>query len=147
MRNTIKLAALSATAVMALAACSTGSSSGTSSSASGGSSGASNNKQIAFVQGVAGDEFYITMDCGIKAEAAKLGYTVTTQGPAKFDPTLQKPIVDSVTASKPAAMLIAPTDVTAMQAPLEQAAKAGIKVVLVDTTVNDPSFAVSQISS
>jgi ribose transport system substrate-binding protein len=34
-----------------------------------------------------------------------------------------------------------------MQAPLEQAAKAGIKVVLVDTTVNDPSFAVSQISS
>lgn len=148
MRNTIRLTAITAGAVLALAACSTGSSSGTSSgSASGGGSAASNNKQIAFVQGVAGDEFYITMDCGIKAEAAKLGYTVTTQGPQKFDPTLQKPIVDSVTASKPAAMLIAPTDVTAMQAPLEQAAKAGIKVVLVDTTVNDPSFAVSQISS
>jgi len=148
MRNTIKLAALSATALLALAACSSGSSSDTSSgSASAGGSAASNNKQIAFVQGVAGDEFYITMECGIKAKAAELGYTVTTQGPQKFDPTLQKPIVDSVTASKPAAMLIAPTDVTAMQAPLEQAAKAGIKVVLVDTTVNDPSFAVSQISS
>jgi ribose transport system substrate-binding protein len=146
MRNTIKLAALSASAVMALAACSSGNSGDTSSSAAGGS-GASNNKQIAFVQGVAGDEFYITMECGIKAKAAELGYTVTTQGPQKFDPTLQKPIVDSVTASKPAAMLIAPTDVTAMQAPLEQAAKAGIKVVLVDTTVGDPSFAVSQISS
>jgi ribose transport system substrate-binding protein len=144
MRNTIKLAALSATAVLALAACSSGKSDDTSSA---GSSGASTNKNIAFVQGVAGDEFYITMECGIKAKAAELGYTVTTQGPQKFDPTLQKPIVDSVTASKPAAMLIAPTDVTAMQAPLEQAAKAGIKVVLVDTTVNDPSFAVSQISS
>ena len=69
---------------------------------------------------------------------------MTTQGPQKFDPTLQKPIVDSVTASKPAATLIAPTDVEAMQAPLEQAAKAGIEVVLVDTTVNDPSFAVSR---
>lgn len=144
MRNTIKLAALSATAVLALAACSSGSSDDTSSAAG---SGDSTNKNIAFVQGVAGDEFYITMECGIKAKAAELGYTVTTQGPQKFDPTLQKPIVDSVTASKPAAMLIAPTDVTAMQAPLEQAAKAGIKVVLVDTTVNDPSFAVSQISS
>ena len=129
MRNTIKLAALSATAVVALAACSTGNSSDTSSgSASAG--GSSNNKQIAFVQGVAGDEFYITMQCGIEAKAKELGYTVTTQGPQKFDPTLQKPIVDSVTAAKPAAMLIAPTDVTAMQAPLEQAAKAGIKVVL-----------------
>ena len=145
MRNTIKLAALSATAVLALAACSTGNPDDTSSGS--GSAGGSNNKQIAFVQGVAGDEFYITMECGIKAKAAELGYTVTTQGPQKFDPTLQKPIVDSVTASKPAAMLIAPTDVAAMQAPLEQAAKAGIKVVLVDTTVNDPSFAVSQISS
>ena len=87
------------------------------------------------------------MQCGIEAKAKELGYTVTTQGPQKFDPTLQKPIVDSVVASKPAAMLVAPTDVQAMQAPLEQAAKAGIKVVLVDTTVNDPSFAVSQISS
>ena len=87
------------------------------------------------------------MKCGIEAKAEELGYTVTTQGPQKFDPTLQKPIVDSVTASKPAALLVAPTDVQAMQAPLQQAAAAGIKVVLVDTTVNDPSFAVSQISS
>jgi len=145
MRNTIKLTAITASAVLALAACSSGNSSGDSSGSA--TAGGSNNKQIAFVQGVAGDEFYITMECGIKEKAAELGYTVTTQGPQKFDPTLQKPIVDSVTASKPAAMLVAPTDVEAMQAPLEQAAKAGIKVVLVDTTTNDPSFAVSQISS
>ena len=145
MRNTIRFTALTATAVLALAACSTGNTAddGTDTASAGGNA----NKEIAFVQGVAGDEFYITMECGIKEKAAELGYTVTTQGPQEFDPTLQKPIVDSVTAAKPAAMLIAPTDVTAMQAPLEQAAKAGIKVVLVDTTVNDPSFAVSQISS
>lgn len=143
MRNTIKVAATAAGAGLALAACS----SGAPSSDAPGSAAGNDNKNIAFVQGVAGDEFYITMECGIKAKAAELGYTVTTQGPQKFDPTLQKPIVDSVTASKPAALLIAPTDVEAMQAPLQQAAKAGIKVVLVDTTVNDPSFAVSQISS
>lgn len=102
---------------------------------------------VAFIQGVAGDEFYITMQCGIEAEAAKLGVTVNTQGAQKFDPTLQTPILDSVVASKPDAILIAPTDVTAMQKPLENAAAAGIKVVLVDTTTEDPSFAVSQVSS
>jgi ribose transport system substrate-binding protein len=102
---------------------------------------------IQFIQGVAGDEFYITMQCGIQAEAAKLGVKVTTQGPQKFDPTLQKPILDSVVATKPDAILIAPTDVKAMQAPLQAAAAAGIKVILVDTTVGDPSFAASAIAS
>jgi ribose transport system substrate-binding protein len=111
------------------------------------SSGGSDKKSIAFIQGVAGDQFYITMQCGIQDEAKKVGATVKVQGPQKFDPTLQKPIVDSVVASKPDAILVAPTDVSAMQAPLKAAADAGIKVVLVDTTVNDPSFAVSQISS
>lgn len=145
MRSTLKITAAGLGAALALASCSTGS---PSSESSGGDASANpDNKTIAFVQGVAGDEFYITMQCGIEAKAKELGYTVTTQGPQKFDPTLQKPIVDAVTASKPAALLVAPTDVQAMQAPLEQAAAAGIKVVLVDTTVNDPSFAVSQISS
>ncbi|MCU1560934.1 ABC transporter substrate-binding protein, partial [Mycetocola sp.] len=65
----------------------------------------------------------------------------------KFDPTLQKPLVDSVVASKPDALLVAPTDVKAMEGPLKAAADAGIKVVLVDTTVEDPSFAVSRIAS
>jgi len=107
----------------------------------------SKNYNLTFVQGVAGDEFYISMQCGIEAEAAKLGVTVRTQGPQKFDPTLQRPIVDSVVASKPDAILIAPTDVSAMQSPLQAAARAGINVVLVDTTVKDPSFATSQIAS
>jgi ribose transport system substrate-binding protein len=83
----------------------------------------------------------------MQAEAAKLGVSVKPQAPQKFDPTLQKPILDSVVAGKPDAILIAPTDVTAMQAPLNAAAEAGIKIVLVDTTVEDPSIAVSAIAS
>lgn len=108
---------------------------------------ASKNYTVSFIQGVAGDEFYISMECGIKAEASRLGVTVNVQGPQKFDPTLQKPIVDSVVAAKPDAMLVAPTDVTAMQTPLAAAANAGIKLVLVDTTLKDPSIAVSGIAS
>ena len=62
---------------------------------------ASKNYNIQFIQGVAGDEFYITMQCGIEAEAAKLGVTVTTQGPQKFDPTLQRPILCARSRSQP----------------------------------------------
>ncbi|GAA4344904.1 ABC transporter substrate-binding protein [Angustibacter luteus] len=138
MKTTTKLVPLLVVSAVALSAC------GGNDSDSAGSSGA---KKLSFIQGVAGDEFYVTMQCGIEAEAKKKGVTVNTQGPAKFDPTLQKPIVDSVVASKPDAILIAPTDVSAMQAPLQAAASQKIKVVLVDTTVNDPSFAVSQIAS
>jgi ribose transport system substrate-binding protein len=108
---------------------------------------AKKNYKISFIQGVAGDNFYITMQCGIQTEAAKLGVTVNTQGATAFDPTLQIPILSSVVSSKPDAILIAPTDVKALQAPLAKAAAAGIKIVLVDTTVNDPSFAASQVSS
>jgi ribose transport system substrate-binding protein len=139
MQKALRIIPLAAAAALALAACGAGTASG--------SGGADGSYKLSFVQGVAGDEFYITMQCGIQAEAQKQGVTVNVQGPAKFDPTLQKPIVDSVVAAGPSALLIAPTDVSAMQAPLKAAAASGIKVVLVDTTVNDPSFAASQIAS
>ena len=47
---------------------------------------ASKNYNLQFIQGVAGDEFYITMQCGIEAEAAKLGVSVKTQGHRSLTP-------------------------------------------------------------
>ena len=108
---------------------------------------ADSHNDIVFIQGVKGDGFYITMDCGVKAAAKKAKVKVKTVGPAKFDATLQKPILDSIVAGKPGAILIAPNDVKAMQRPLENAAKKGIEIILVDTTVNKPKFAASAISS
>jgi ribose transport system substrate-binding protein len=139
-RKTAFGAAMVALVLTTTAACGSGS----------GSAGTGSSKgqyKLAFVQGVAGDAFYITMQCGIEQEAKAEGATVTTQGPQKFDPTLQTPILQSVIAKKPDAILIAPTDVSAMQQPIAQAKAQGIKVVLVDTTVTDPSVAVSAISS
>jgi len=103
--------------------------------------------KITFIQGVAGDAFYVTMGCGVAAAAAKDGATITTQGGAKWDATIQTPVLNSVVASKPDAILIAPNDLTALQKPIEAAIAAGIKVVLVDTTIGDPSKAVSEIAS
>jgi ribose transport system substrate-binding protein len=115
--------------------------SGSKSSSSGGG------KKLTLVAGVKGDEFYITMNCGAQAEAKKLGATLDFQGPDQFDPTLQTPIVNAVAAKKPDALLIAPTDSKAMYAPIKQVASAGSKVVLVDTTLDQADFAVSQIAS
>lgn len=103
--------------------------------------------RVTLVQGLAGEEFYETMACGARAKAQELGVALDVQGPQKFDPTLQTPIVNSVVAGKPDALLIAPTDVKAMIAPLTQAKQQDIKIILVDTVVEDQSIGLSRIST
>ncbi|MDJ1370222.1 ABC transporter substrate-binding protein [Gulosibacter molinativorax] len=102
---------------------------------------------ISLLIGVVGDPFFITMGCQAQEEAERLGVTVDVQGPQKYDPTLQRPILDSIIASKPDALLMVPTDAQALQQPLEMAVASGIEVALLDTTTSDPSFAVSEIST
>jgi ribose transport system substrate-binding protein len=130
-------------AALALSGCvTTGADSGSSTAAAGGGTG-----EIVFVPGVTGDVFYTTMECGVKDAAAELGVKTSTQGPAKFDASLQKPVLDSVVAANPSAIIIAPTDAEAMRRPIQEAIDKGIKVVLVDTTLTDTSGTVAQISS
>ena len=101
---------------------------------------------MTLIAGVKGDEFYITMNCGAQEAAKELGVTLEFQGPDQFDAAQQTPIVDAVAAKSPDAILIAPTDTKALFAPISAAA-ANSKIVLVDTTLEDPSMAVSQIAS
>jgi ribose transport system substrate-binding protein len=118
---------------------------GGSGSSSGSSSGGG--KKMTLIAGVKGDEFYLTMNCGAQAEAKAKGVTLDFQGPDQFDPSQQTPIVNAVAAKKPDAVLIAPTDTKAMYAPIKQLSDNGSKVVLVDTTLDQPTMAVSQIAS
>jgi ribose transport system substrate-binding protein len=136
------LLALCSALAFVVAAC--GSDSGSKSSSS--SSGKKHFK-MTLIAGVKGDEFYITMNCGAQAEAKKLGVTLDFQGPDEFDASQQTPIVNAVAAKKPDAVLIAPTDTKALFAPIKQMADNGTKIVLVDTTLDQPDLAVSQISS
>jgi ribose transport system substrate-binding protein len=115
-------------------------------SSSSGSSGSKNYK-LTLIAGVKGDEFYITMNCGAQAAAKAAGATLDFQGPDAFDASQQTPIVNAVQAKKPDAVLIAPTDTQALYAPIKQLADNGSKVVLVDTTLDKPDMAVSQIAS
>ncbi len=103
--------------------------------------------KITFIQGVKGDPFYATMQCGVEAAAKLSGSTVQTTGGNKWDATVQIPVVNSVTAQKPDAVLIAPNDVTALQAPLAALVANGSKLVLVDTGLTDNSKASSFVTS
>jgi ribose transport system substrate-binding protein len=112
-----------------------------------GSSTAGKDYEIVFIPGVTGDDFFHTIWLGAEEEAGKLGVSITQQAPPKYEPASQIPIVNAAVARKPDAIIIAATDAEALQAPLEQAAQRGIKVVTFDTTVSDPSFAVTHVSS
>src|SRR5947208_13023129 len=105
------------------------------------------NKKLALVPGVQNEPFYISMQCGAEEQARSLGYTVQTQAPAKFDATLQEPIVTALAATKPAALLIAPTDDVAMAQPMKQIKDLGVAVIEVDTALKDTSIAESTITS
>src|SRR5919112_1496640 len=139
------LSALVAAALL-VAACG-GDDDGGSTGASSSSGSSAKKYSMTLIAGVRGDEFYITMNCGAQAEARKLGVTLNFQGPNEFAADQQTPIVNAVAAKKPDAVLVAPTDTKAMFAPIKQLADNGSKVVLVDTTLEQPDLAVSQIAS
>src|SRR3954453_2066947 len=131
-----------------MVACGSGDDSGSSGSGSG-ASGSSGKKKykMTLIAGVKGDEFYLTMNCGAQEAAKAAGVQLDFQGPNEFDASQQTPIVNAVQAKKPDGVLIAPTDTKALFAPIKQLADNGSKVVLVDTTLEQPDVAVSQIAS
>jgi ABC-type sugar transport system substrate-binding protein len=150
------IAVVAAVIPLALAACSSSSSSSTPAAASSAAGGASSsspaaaagkNYNLELVVGTKSDDFYVTMECGAQAEAKALGVNLTVTGPADFSASEQAPILNAVAASKPDALIVAPTDVKALNPELSRIASEGVKVVFVDTTTSDPSIAVSHITS
>ena len=151
--------AIAVAAALALAACGSSSSSSSSSSTSAASSGASSsstsaasstshkNLTIALVPGLTVDPFYITMHAGAAEEAKKLGVNLTWQGGTTFSPTAQLPVVNALLAKSPSALLIAPTDVNALKAPIQKFVNANIPVIAVDTTINDTALLTAAITS
>jgi ribose transport system substrate-binding protein len=103
--------------------------------------------RIALVTGDNHDPFYVTMNLGAQAEAKKLGVKVTWQGPATFEAAPQITVLDAVLASKPDFLLVAPTDVEALIAPIKQFDSHHVPVITVDTDVNDHSVRLGNVTS
>ncbi|GAB2728551.1 ABC transporter substrate-binding protein [Kitasatospora kifunensis] len=114
---------------------------------SGGSGGSANGKSITFVAGNTGDPFYITMKCGAQAEASKLGEKFNATGSAEWNVPEQVSAVTSVTANRPAGVLISPVDPNSLQGPIRTLQSNGTKVAIVDTTLTDGSIGITRISS
>ncbi len=145
MRST-KILGMVAIATILVGACSSGgASSAPSAAAASAAAGAA--KNLTLIQGIKGDPFYVTMACGAQAEATKQGAHLTVTGGDKWDASVQTPVVTSVTAAKPDAVMIAPDDGKAMFAPLKAMSDAGVNVTLVDTGLEDTSFAKGVITS
>ena len=102
---------------------------------------------IALVTGDNHDPFYVTMNDGAQAMAKKLGVKLSWQGPATFEAAPQITILDTVLASKPNFLIVAPTDVNALINPIKQFNKAKIPVLTVDTDVNDKSVRLGNLTS
>ena len=97
---------------------------------------AKKNYKITLVAGITTDAFYLTMKKGAEAEAKKEGVSLTYTGsPAAFSPPTQIPFLNATIAKKPDAILIAPTDINALAAPIQRAISAGIPVATVDTHI------------
>lgn len=107
-------------------------------------------KQYTFylVAGIASDAFYLTMNKGAQAAAKKLGNVkvIYTGSPAAFSPPTQIPYLNGAIARHPDAIMIAPTDKTALIAPIQRAISGGIPVITVDTFISKP-IAFSNVST
>jgi ribose transport system substrate-binding protein len=113
----------------------------------GGGQGGGESYRLTLIVGVTGDEFYTTMECGAQAAARELGAELSVQGPEEFSAAEQTPILNAAIQASPDAILIAPTDRTAMVAPIQSAVNQDIPVVLVDTTIEKEEIALARISS
>jgi ABC-type sugar transport system substrate-binding protein len=151
-RFSARITGLAAVAVVALGlgACSSSSSTSTSTSTSTASSSpaaALAGKSIELIVGTKSDDFYVTMECGAMAEAAKLGVHLTVNGPADFSVSEQAPILNAVAVAKPDALIVAPTSATALDPELQRIQSEGIKLLFVDTDSSDMSLGLSRITS
>lgn len=106
----------------------------------GASAGSSTPKKpytIAMVPGTTNGPFYLTMQKGAEAEAKKLGVDLLWQGSTTASAEAQIPVVQTLLARHPDALIIAPDDATALIQPIKQFTQAHIPVLAVDTTISD----------
>ena len=96
-----------------------------------------NQGKIVFIPKSTSATFYLFLVKGAKDRAKELGYTIDYQGPAKeTDVAGQVDLVENISRSKPAGILLAALDSKALIPPVEYAEKAGVPVVMVDSGID-----------
>ena len=105
----------------------------------GGATGAAGaaSKTIVFIPKSTDVTYWLFLRKGAADKAKELGYDLQYQGVSKeSDVTGEVNLVRNVASSHPAGMLVAATDAQALAAPVEEAIKAGVPIIMVDSGVN-----------
>jgi ribose transport system substrate-binding protein len=93
--------------------------------------------EIVFIPKSTSATFYLFLVKGAQDKAKELGYTIDYQGPAtEADVAAQVDLVRNIIEKKPAGILLAALDSKALIPPVEEAMKAGIPVVMVDSGID-----------
>jgi ribose transport system substrate-binding protein len=92
---------------------------------------------IALVLGQRSSGFHQAIACGAREAAAELKVEIAVQAAANYGAADQIPLLNSVTATNPSAIVLDPTNSTALIAPIAEAAANGSVIVAVDTTLDD----------
>ncbi len=93
--------------------------------------------EIVFIPKSTSATFYLFLVKGAQDKAKALGYCIDYQGPAtEADIAAQVDLVRNITKKKPAGILLAALDSKALIPPIEEAMKAGVPVVMVDSGVD-----------
>lgn len=117
----------------------------TSGSSQGGGAPTPEGNNVALVLATSGSPFYEALSCGAEAKAAELGLELAVTAPSTFAADAQIPVVKAVTASRPVAAAVVPTDAQALIPPLQQLTRAGTRLITVDQTLADPGIADTQV--
>lgn len=102
---------------------------------------------IELVPGVTTDPFYITLYNGALAEAKKLGVTLHWAGATTWGPEYQTPVLQTVLAAHPSALIVTPTDDVGSYSVIHSFIKEDIPVVTVDTTLLKTAGLLSRVTS
>lgn len=96
---------------------------------------------VAFMPGIA-DPFYFTMERGIRAKAKELGVNlIVGDYPTSWGPEVQVPILQAMMAKGGIdVLLIAPTSVDSLIAPLKKIYDSGVQIITVDTFLGDGDY-------
>jgi ribose transport system substrate-binding protein len=107
--------------------------------------GQTDDRSATMVVGIPNLPFYLNGACSAEKVLTAEGVDFDYQESQNFDASLQIPVVQSAIAASPDVLLLAPTDSTALVAPVQEAVDAGIKVILFDTTIDTPEIADGEV--
>ncbi len=109
--------------------------------------GANGLGKVVYMPGLTGNPFYNTVACGAKIEAKKLGVDFSYQGSPNFGVADQTRVLNSVTATRPGAIMISITDPKAMIGSLTIAKRQGIKIIGIDGDLSNKSVMTTNIQA